>query len=148
LTPYAANGDAAPLGHAAILDRVTRIAGVFGDPWSGVLLWAPFVVLALVSVWLLARSYRERLSLVAYDQVDVESSSLLLTLICGAVLLVAIVASPSLDGPWFAARDCLPALPCGAALCAWGYRHFPRVGNALALVTLAGTVALLIAARL
>jgi hypothetical protein len=148
LTPYAANGDAAPLGHASILDRLTRIVGVFVDPWSGVLLWAPFGVLALVSVWLLARSYRERLSLVAYDQVDVESSSLLLTLICGAVLLVAIVASPSLDGPWFAARDCLPALPCGAALCAWGYRHFPRVGNALALVTLAGTVALLIAARL
>jgi hypothetical protein len=148
LTPYAANGDADPLGHASILDRVTRIAGVFVDPWSGVLLWAPFGVLALVSVWLLVRSYRERLSLVAFDQVDVESSSLLLTLICGAVLLVAIVASPSLDGPWYAARDCLPALPCGAALCAWGYRHFPRVGNVLGLVTLAGTVALLVAGRL
>jgi hypothetical protein len=148
LTPYAANGDADPLGHASILDRLTRIAGVFVDPWSGVLLWAPFGVLALVSVWLLVRSYRERLSLVAFDQVDVESSSLLLTLICGAVLLVAIVASPSLDGPWYAARDCLPALPCGAALCAWGYRHFPRVGNVLGLVTLAGTVALLVAGRL
>jgi hypothetical protein len=147
LTPYAANGDAHPLGHASILDRVTRLAGVFADPWSGVLLWAPFGVLALVSVWLLVRSHRERLSLVAYDQVDVESSSLLLTLICGAVFLVAVVASPSLDGPWYAARDCLPALPCGAALCAWGYRRFPRLGNALALVTLAGTVALLVAGR-
>lgn len=148
LTPYAANGDADPLGHASILDRVTRVAGVLVDPWSGVLLWAPFGVLALVSVWLLVRSYRERLSLVAYDQVDVESSTLLLTLICGAVLLVAIVASPSLDGPWYAARDCLPALPCGAALCAWGYRHFPRIGNALGVLTLAGTAALLVLGRI
>jgi hypothetical protein len=147
LTPYAANGDANPLGHASILDRVTRLAGVFVDPWSGVLLWAPFGVLALVAVWLLVRSYRERLSLVAFDQVDVESSALLLVLICAAVLLVAVVASPSLSGPWYAARDCLPALPVGAALCAWGYRHFPRTGNALAVVTLAGTVALLVAGR-
>jgi hypothetical protein len=147
LTPYAANGDANPLGHASILDRVTRLAGVFVDPWSGVLLWAPFGVLALVAVWLLVRSYRERLSLVAFDQVDVESSALLLVLICAAVLLVAVVASPSLGGPWYAARDCLPALPVGAALCAWGYRHFPRTGNALAVVTLAGTVALLVAGR-
>jgi hypothetical protein len=147
LTPYAANGDADPLGHASVLDRVTRIAGVLVDPGAGVLLWAPFGVLALVSVWLLARSHRERLSLVAYDQVDVESSALLLVLICGAVLLVAVVASPSLDGPWYAARDCLPALPCGAALCAWGYRRFPRIGNALAVVTLAGTAALLVAGR-
>jgi hypothetical protein len=147
LTPYAANGDADPLGHASILDRVTRLAGVFVDPWSGVLLWAPFGVLALVAVWLLVRSYRERLSLVAFDQVDVESSALLLVLICAAVLLVAVVASPSLGGPWYAARDCLPALPVGAALCAWGYRHFPRTGNALAVVTLAGTVALLVAGR-
>jgi hypothetical protein len=147
LTPYAANGDANPLGHASILDRVTRLAGVFVDPWSGVLLWAPFGALALVAVWLLVRSYRERLSLVAFDQVDVESSALLLVLICAAVLLVAVVASPSLGGPWYAARDCLPALPVGAALCAWGYRHFPRTGNALAVVTLAGTVALLVAGR-
>jgi hypothetical protein len=147
LTPYAANGDANPLGHASVLDRVTRIAGVLVDPWSGVLLWAPFGVLALVSVWLLIRSYRERLSIIVSDQVDVESSALLLVLICGAVLLVAVVASPSLDGPWYAARDVLPAAACGAGLCAWGYRHYPRIGNALAALTLAGTVALLIIAR-
>jgi hypothetical protein len=147
LTPYAANGDADPLGHASVLDRVSRVAGVFVDPWSGVLLWAPFGVLALVAVWLLVRSYRERLSVLVPDQVDVESSALLLALICGAVFFVAIVASPSLDGPWYAARDLLPALPCGAALCAWGYRRFPRAGSALALVTLAGTAVLLVAGR-
>ena len=147
LTPYAANGDAAPLGHATLLDRLSRIPGVLLDPGAGLLVWAPFGVLALVSVWLLVRSHRERLSLVAYDQVDVESSALLLVLVCGAVLLVAIVASPSLDGPWYAARDCLPALPSGAGLCAWGYRRLPRVGNALALVTLVGTIVLLVAGR-
>ena len=69
-------------------------------------------------------------------------------LICGAVLLVAIVASPALDGPWYAARDVLPALACGAALASWGYRHYPRLGNALGLLTLAGSVALLVAGRL
>jgi len=147
LTPYAANGDADPLGHASVLDRVTRVAGVLVDPWSGVLLWAPFGVLAFVAVWLLVRSYRERLSVLVPDQVDVESSALLLVLVCGAIFLVAVVASPSLDGPWYAARDALPALPCGAALCAWGYRRLPRIGNALALVTLVGTVALLVAGR-
>ena len=147
LTPYAANGDADPLGHASVLDRLTRIGGVFVDPWAGVLLWAPFGVLALVSVWLLVRSYRERLSVLVADQVDVESSALLLVLICGAVLLVAVVASPSLDGPWYAARDVLPAAACGAALSSWGYRHYPRLGNALAALTLAGTLALLVAGR-
>ena len=147
LTPYAANGDADPLGHASVLDRLSRVPGVLFDPWAGVLLWAPFGVLALVSVWLLIRSYRERLSLIVADQVDIESSALLLTLICGAVLLVAVVASPALDGPWYAARDVLPALACGAALCSWAYRHYPRMGNALAALTLAGTVALLIVGR-
>ena len=148
LTPYAANDDADPLGHASVLDRVTRVAGVLVDPWSGVLLWAPFGVLALVAVWLLIRSRRERLAVAVSDQVDVESSALLLVLVCGATFLVAVVASPSLDGPWYAARDTLPALPCGAALCAWGYRRFPRIGNALAIVTLAGTAVLLVAGRL
>ncbi len=93
----------------------------FADPWSGVLLWAPFGVLALVAVWLLVRSCRERLSRSRPDQVDVESSALLLTLICGAVFLVAVVASPSLDGPWYAARDVLPGAPAAErALCALG----------------------------
>jgi hypothetical protein len=148
LTPYAANGGAAPLGHASVLDRVSRVAGVLVDPHAGVLLWAPFGVLALVAVWLLIRSHRERLAVAVSDQVDVESSALLLVLVCGATFLVAVVASPSLDGPWYAARDTLPALPCGAALCAWGYRRFPRIGNALAAVTLAGSAVLLVAGRL
>ena len=147
LTRYAANGDADPLGSASFLVRLSRIPGVLLDPWAGVLFWAPFGVLALVSVWLLIRSYRSRLSLIASDQVDVESSALLLVLICGAVALVAVVAAPALDGPWYAARDMLAALACGAALCSWGYRHYPRLGNALGALTLAGTVALLVAGR-
>jgi peptidoglycan/LPS O-acetylase OafA/YrhL len=77
----------------------------------------------------------------------VESTAALLVLVCAAALLVAVVAAPSLDGPWYAARDALPALPCGAALCAWGYRRLPRTGNVLAAVTLAGTVVLLVAGR-
>jgi hypothetical protein len=148
LTPYAANGDADPLGHASALDRVSRVAGVLFDPGAGLLLWAPFGALALVAVWLLVRSRRERLAVAVADQVDVESTGLLLVLVCGAVFLVAVVASPGLDGPWYAARDTLPALACGAALCAWGYRRFPRAGNALAAVTLAGTAVLLVAGRL
>jgi hypothetical protein len=148
LTPYAVNGDYNPIGDASVLDRVSRIAGVLVDPRAGLLLWAPFGALALVAVWLLVRSRRERLALVVGDQADVESSALLLVLVCGATLLVAVVAAPSLNGPWFAARDALPALPCGAALCAWGYRRFPRAGNVLALVTLAGTAVLLVAGRM
>jgi hypothetical protein len=147
LTPYAASGEHDPLGAASVLDRVTRVAGVLVDPGAGLLLWAPFGALALVAVWLLVRSRRERLALTVGDQADVESTGLLLVLVCGATFLVAVVASPSLDGPWYAARDALPALMCGAALCAWGYRRFPRIGNALALVTLVGTAVLLVAGR-
>jgi hypothetical protein len=147
LTPYAANGQSHPLGDASTLDRVSRVAGVLVDPGAGLLRWAPFGALALVAVWLLVRSYRERLALAVGDQADVESTAALLVLVCGAALLVAVVAAPSLDGPWYAARDTLPALPCGAALCAWGYRRFPRTGNALAAVTLAETAVLLVAGR-
>ena len=153
LTPYAANGDADPLGHASFLDRLCRRAGRAGStPGAGVLLWAPFGALALVD-GLAARAdapARAALAVAVADQVDVESSALLLVgLVCGAVLLVAVVASPSLDGPWYAARDTLPALACGAApLCAWGFPPLPRArATRSRLLTLAGTAALLVAGR-
>ncbi len=148
LTPYAADGDVSPLGQASVLDRVSRLAGLLVDPQAGLLRWAPFGALALVAVWLLIRSRRERLAIAMPGQADVDAAGTLLVLVCGAVLLVAIVASPSLSGPWQAARDALPALACGAALCALGLRRFPRAGGALAALTLAGSAVLLVGGRL
>ena len=59
--------------------------------------------------------------------------------------LTAVFAAPSLDGggrTWSHARHLVPALPPLAALSAWGWRFAPRAGTALAVVTVAASVAL------
>jgi hypothetical protein len=48
-------------------------------------------------------------------------------------------------GEWFPGRQLAPALPLMGALTAWGLQRFPRVGAALAALTLAITAWLLIA---
>jgi hypothetical protein len=48
------------------------------------------------------------------------------------VLLVAAFLVPTADD-----RYLVPALPVAGALVAWGLRHAPRVGAALAVATLA-----------
>jgi uncharacterized membrane protein YfcA len=62
---------------------------------------------------------------------------------------VAAFLSPVLaDEGGFPGRELLPALPVGAALCAWALRHAPRAGALLAALTLIASVWLLVAARL
>lgn len=43
-------------------------------------------------------------------------------------------------GPWFPARHLVAALPLAIPLVAWGLRHAPRVGSALAALTLVASV--------
>lgn len=143
-SPASATG-AGDIGEA--LERWPRLLGVWLDPAAGLLLWAPFVALALASLWMLWHSRRERLAIAVDDQVDVEVSAGLLWLACAAVLAVAIFAAPDLLGRWFPGHEVVPALPLLAALCAWALRRFPRSGFGLGAATVAVSVWLLVAAR-
>jgi hypothetical protein len=154
LTPDAARlpgGGAGPTGASGWgehLERAPRLIGLWLDRDVGVLRWAPFAALAFVAIWLLWRSFRDRLAVVVEDQVDVEVTALFLVLVCGAVLLTAVFPAPFADGPWFPGHELVPAFPCGAALCAWGLRHAPRLGAVLAALTLAASAWLLLVLRL
>jgi hypothetical protein len=146
LTPHdvARGGATGASGVAGHLERAPRLATAWaGD--EGILLWAPFFLLAFVALWRLWRSRRERLAVAVFDQVDVEVTAIFLALIVAAVWLTAAFAAPSLDGggrAWGHARHLVPALPALAALSAWGWRFAPRTGTALAAVTVSATVAL------
>ncbi|HEY8583179.1 MAG TPA: hypothetical protein VIL49_09520, partial [Capillimicrobium sp.] len=118
------------------------------DRDDGVLRWAPFAALALLSVWLLWRSRRDRLAVVVGDQVHVEVQAGFLAALCATQLAVATFLAPAMHGEWAPARLLLPVAPILAALAAWGLRHAPRTGAVLAAVTLAGTVWLLVGLRL
>ena len=146
LTPndVARDGPTGASGVAEHLERAPRLLTMWADPDEGLLLWAPFVALAFVALWLLWRSRRDRLAVAVFDQVDVEVGAAFLALVAGAVVLVAAFLAPSLDGAWYPARQLVPALPPLAALCAWGLRFTPRVGAVLAAVTLAASVVALV----
>jgi hypothetical protein len=93
------------------------------------LLWrAPVLALTVAAAWLLWRSRRGGLRRVLDPQVDVEVAALFLLAICAVGALVFV-----------------PVLPCAAALAAWSLRRFPRIGAALAALTLAATVYTLLA---
>lgn len=147
LTPYAAVPDSPTDVSTAseYLERVPRLVTALLDPGYGVLVWAPFGVLAFLALELLARSLRERLAVALPTVVDVEVTAGFLAAICGVTLLVATFGAPTLQGDAFPARDMLPAIPVAAALCAWALRHAPDVGRPLALVTVAGGAWLVIA---
>ena len=65
----------------------------------------------------------------------------------GAIVLVAVVAAPTISGDWFPGRHLVAALPAAAALTAWGLRHAPRIGGALCALTVAAGAWLFVALR-
>jgi hypothetical protein len=130
------------------LDRANRLVGLWIDRDAGLLRWAPFAALALWSLWLLWRSRRERVARAVPARIDAEVAAALLALVCAAQVFVAAFLTPELQGQWFAGRALVPALPVGAALAAWGLRHAPRVGTALAALTLAASAWLVLELRL
>jgi hypothetical protein len=146
-TPYAASvADDAPTGAGDLGDyaaRLPRLLTLWLGPETGILLTAPFLVLAFVSVWMLWRSRRERLSRAFPGEVDVEVAAGFLGAIGAAAVLTAIVLQPSL-GSRFAGEALVVALPCAAALSSWALRRHDRLGLALALVgfTLTGWILL------
>ena len=139
-TPYSASPlPDAPTGAsdaADIVDRLPRIVGALVDPQVGVLLYAPVLILAGVTLWSLWQRHRERLPRAFPDEVGVEVAAGFLAAICAAAALTAVVLMPSLDGR-FPGEPLVVALPCAAGLCAWALRRHPRAGLALALVGVA-----------
>jgi hypothetical protein len=152
LTPYAVlpEGESPTGAHglAAHLERWPRLLWLWVGPPQGLLLWAPVCTLALVAVGLLARSRRERLAAVLGEQADVEVTAGFLVAICAAAVLVAAFLSPTIAGPWFAGHELVVVLPVIGALAGWGWRRFPRTATALAALTLAATVWVLVAVRI
>jgi hypothetical protein len=134
-------------GVGAHLARAPRLLGLWIDRDVGLLRWAPFGALAFVALWLLARSRRERLALALSSQIDVEVTAGLYVLLCGATVAFAAFLAPTIAGPWFAGHELVCVLAPGAALAAWGLRRLPRTGRALAALTIAASVWLLVAAR-
>lgn len=152
LTPYAPT--LAPGGGIGadsigdVLARWPRLVGWWLDRDAGMLRWAPFAALGFVAVWLLWRSRRDRLAIALPAQVHVEVVAGFLAALCATQLLVASFLAPELHGAWAPARLLLPIVPVGAALAGWGLRHAPRVGAALAAVTLGATGWMLLGLRL
>jgi hypothetical protein len=142
-TPYAADvpGESAtdtssPGGYA---ERIYRLVALFLDREYGLLRWAPVFVLAFAGLWWLWRSHRSRVA----QAVPGVRESLLAAALCAAALgtqlLVAAFVAPTMFGFWFPPRHLLAALPLALPLVAIGLRHLPRVGSALAVLTMAGS---------
>jgi hypothetical protein len=150
-TPYAAEvtGETAtdasfPGGY---LERAYRLVALFIDREYGLLRWAPVFLLAFAGLWLLWRSRRDRLARAVPAVREIELTAGLCAAAIGAQLVVAAFLAPTMFGFWFPARHLLAALPLAIPLVAWGLRFAPRLGAALTLLTLAGSVWLYIDVR-
>jgi hypothetical protein len=140
-TPLAVS-DGPATGASSVGDyvaRIPRLAELFVDRDVGLLRWAPVFALAFLGVWLLWRSRRERLARLLAEQRDAEHAAFLALTVCAAQVAVAAFTAPALEGPWFPGTQLVPALPCAVPLVAWGLRRAPRVGWALAALTLAAS---------
>ena len=142
-TPYAADvaGESAtdasfPGGY---LDRAYRLVALFVDREYGLLRWAPVFALVFAGLWWLWCSSRDRLTRAVPGVRTIEVAAGLCAAALGAQLLVAALGAPTMFGFWFPPRHLLAGLPLAVPLVASGLRHLPRVGAALAAITVAGS---------
>jgi hypothetical protein len=147
-TPYSAADSATGASTVGdYLSRLPRFATLFADPDFGLLRWAPLFALAFAGVWWLWRSRRDRLARAVSQLHEVELTAGLCTAVLAVQVVVAALLAPTADGVWFAGRHLIPALPLAVPLVALGLRRIPRVGVALALLTLAASAWLYADAR-
>jgi hypothetical protein len=150
-TPYAADVGEETATDASFpggyLERGYRVVALFIDREYGLLRWAPVFLLAFAGLWLLWRSHRNRLARAVPALREIELTGRLCAAALGAQLLVAAFLAPTMFGFWFPPRHLLAALPLAIPLIGWGLRHAPRVGAALAALTVAGSVWLYVDAR-
>jgi hypothetical protein len=132
--PYSAT-PGEPLGTASIPGRLIRLPGLFLDPSYGLLRWAPLFALAFVGAWWLWRSRHERLARAVPLLHGVELTAGLCAAVVGVQLLVAALVAPTADGHWFPGRHLICVLPLATPLVALGLRRLPRLGIALALLS-------------
>ncbi len=142
-TPYvalgpgeSATGASSPVGY---LERSYRLVALFFDRDFGLLRWAPVFLLAFVGVWWLWRTHRDRLAHAVPGLREVELCAGLCAAALGLQLLVAAFLAPTMFGFWFPPRHLVAVLPLAVPLVAWGLRHAPRAGSALAALTLAAS---------
>ena len=150
-TPYAAldpgesaTGSSSPGGY---LGRSYRLVALFLDRDFGLLRWAPVLLLAFAGLWWLWRARRDRLARAVPQLREVELTAGLCAAVLGVQLLVAAFLAPTMFGFWFPPRQLVAVLPLAIPLVAWGLRHAPRVGSALAVLTLAASVWLFVDVR-
>jgi hypothetical protein len=142
-TPYAADlpgedptDTDSPSGY---LERSYRLVALFLDREYGLLRWAPIFALIFAGLWWLWRSHRERLARAVPAVRGIELAAALCAAGLGAQLVVAAFVAPTMFGFWFPPRHLLAALPLALPLVAMGLRHLPRIGSALAALTVAGS---------
>lgn len=143
-TPYSADVAGQGATDAAspldFLERSYRLVALLIDRDYGLLRWAPFFGLALFGVWLLHRSRRELLSRALPELRSMERAATLCVSALAAQYLVAAFLAPTMFGFWFPPRHLLAGLVFAVPLCAWGLRHLPRAGAALAALSLVASV--------
>ncbi len=140
LSPYSVNPvgvDPSGVEGLAHLERAPRLATLFVDPGLGLLRWAPVLALAFGGLFLLARSTRGGLARALPGVKESERAAGLCAAVIGVQLLVAVFLAPTLSGGAFPPRHLVAVLPLAVPLAAWGLRHVPRLGAALAVVTVA-----------
>jgi hypothetical protein len=150
-TPYAADVGEETATDASFpggyLERAYRLVALFIDREYGLLRWAPVFLLAFAGLWLFWRSRRDRLARAVPAIREIELTAGLCCAAIGAQLVVAAFLAPTMFGFWFPTRHLLAALPLAIPLVAWGLRFAPRLGAALAVLTLAGSVWLYVDVR-
>jgi hypothetical protein len=150
-TPYAADLGEETATDASFpggyLERAYRLVALFIDREYGLLRWAPVFLLAFAGLWLFWRSRRDRLARAVPAIREIELTAGLCCAAIGAQLAVAAFLAPTMFGFWFPTRHLLAALPLAIPLVAWGLRFTPRLGAALAVLTLAGSVWLYVDVR-
>jgi hypothetical protein len=150
-TPHAAD----PAGTSATgadsvsdyLGRSWRIVAAFLDRNYGLIRWAPIAALIFAGAWVLYRASRERLGRAIAGLDEEYGVARLCAAAAFATVLTAALFVPSLATNGFPGRQLLPALPLSVPLIALGLRQSPRIGGALALLGVAGSVWLWIDAR-
>ena len=143
-TPYSANppGSSATGADSAAdyLERAYRAVALWIDRDYGLLRWSPVLLLGALGGWLFLRARREHLDRVLPEHGRAQAAAGLCCALVATQFLVAVFLAPTMFGFWFPGRHLVAALPLTVPLVAWGLRHAPRVGGALALLGLAGSL--------
>ncbi len=142
-TPYSAFGlGNAPTGAefpAEHLQRSYRLVALFVDRDFGLLRWTPVFLLAFVGLLLLVRSRAGGVWRALPELRAREHVALMCAAAVGAQVLMAALVAPTMFGFWFPSRHLVAALPLAVPLVAIGLRRLPRVGVALAALSVAAS---------